>query len=36
MGPLSLATGKRKFMLMAIDYFIMWVEAKAYAQVMAT
>ena len=36
MGPLSLATGQRKFMLVAIGYFTKWAEAEAYAQVTTT
>ena len=36
MGPLLVATGQQKFMLVATDYFIKWAEAKAYAQVNAT
>ena len=30
-GPLPLAIGYQKFMLVAIDYFTKWVEVKAYA-----
>ena len=29
-GPLPLATGQRKFMLV-VDYFTKWEEAEAYA-----
>ena len=33
MGPLLVATGQRKFMLVTIDYFTKWAEVEAYAQV---
>ena len=32
-GPLPLATGHRKFILVAINYFTKWAEAEAYAQI---
>ena len=35
-GPLPLAMGQRKFILVAIDYFTKWVEAEDYAQVTTT
>ena len=35
-GPLSLAKGQQKFMLVSIDYFTKWAEDEAYAQVIAT
>ena len=31
MGPLPLAIGQRKFMLVDTDYFTKWVEVEAYA-----
>ena len=34
-GMLPQAIGKRKFILVAIDYFKKWVEADAYAQIKA-
>ena len=33
LGPFSLATGLRKFLFVAIDYFTKWVEAEAVAQI---
>ena len=35
-GPLPLATGHQKFMLVATDYFTKWAEVEAYAQVRTT
>ena len=35
-GPFPLASSQRKFMLVASDYFIKWVEVEAYAQIKAT
>ncbi|KAK4409416.1 hypothetical protein Sango_0014600 [Sesamum angolense] len=32
-GPFSLATGQRKFLLVAIDYFTKWVEAEPLARI---
>lgn len=32
-GPLSLATGQRKFLFVAIDYFSKWVEAEPLASI---
>ena len=36
MSPLPLATGQRKFMLVATDQFTKWEEAEAYAQIKVT
>ena len=36
MGPLPLAMGQQKFMLVATNYFTKWAEAEAYAQVTTT
>ena len=36
MGPLPQAIGKRKFILVSIDYFTKWAEAEAYAQIKAS
>ena len=35
-GLLPLASGQRKFILVAIDYFIKWAEVEAYAQIKVT
>ncbi|KAL0361080.1 UNVERIFIED_CONTAM: hypothetical protein Sradi_3792500 [Sesamum radiatum] len=32
-GPFLLAAGQRKFILVAIDYFIKWVEAEPLARI---
>ncbi|XP_012833285.1 PREDICTED: uncharacterized protein LOC105954155 [Erythranthe guttata] len=32
-GPLPLAAGQRKFLIVAIDYFSKWVEAEALARI---
>ncbi|XP_075649969.1 uncharacterized protein LOC142620489 [Castanea sativa] len=32
-GPFSRATGNRRFMLVAVDYFIKWAEAEALANI---
>ncbi|KAL0428677.1 UNVERIFIED_CONTAM: hypothetical protein Slati_3042500 [Sesamum latifolium] len=32
-GPFPLATGQRKFLLVAIDYFTKWVEAEPLARI---
>ncbi|KAK8933512.1 hypothetical protein KSP39_PZI015592 [Platanthera zijinensis] len=33
LGPLPLASGQRKFIIMAIDYFTKWVEAEPLAKI---
>ncbi|XP_012850074.1 PREDICTED: uncharacterized protein LOC105969843 [Erythranthe guttata] len=35
-GPLPLATGQRKFLVIAVDYFSKWVEAEAVARITDT
>ncbi|XP_022846206.1 uncharacterized protein LOC111368947 [Olea europaea var. sylvestris] len=35
-GPLSLAKGQRKFLLVAVDYFTKWVEAEPLATITTT
>ncbi|XP_073022575.1 uncharacterized protein [Primulina eburnea] len=32
-GPFPLATGQRKFLIVAVDYFTKWVEAEALAKI---
>ena len=32
-GPLPMATGKRKFLLMGTDYFTKWIEAEPLAKI---
>ncbi|KAL0402448.1 UNVERIFIED_CONTAM: Gag-Pol polyprotein [Sesamum latifolium] len=32
-GPFPVATGQRKFLLMAVDYFSKWIEAEPLAQI---
>ena len=36
MGPLPLAIGKWKFMLVTTDYFTKWAKVEAYVQIEAT
>ncbi|KAK8913989.1 hypothetical protein KSP39_PZI024103 [Platanthera zijinensis] len=33
LGPLPLASGQRKFIIMAIDYFTKWIEAEPLAKI---
>ncbi|XP_074362433.1 uncharacterized protein LOC141702705 [Apium graveolens] len=33
LGPFSVAPGQRKFIVLAIDYFTNWIEAKALAKI---
>ena len=35
MGPFPLASGQRKFLLVAIDYFSKWIEVKPLAKIRA-
>lgn len=32
-GPFPLATGQRKFLIVAVDYFTKWVEAEPLAKI---
>ena len=32
-GPFPMATGQRKFLLVAVDYFSKWVEAEPLAKI---
>ena len=33
LGPFHVATGQRKFLIVAIDYFTKWIEAKVLAKI---
>ena len=33
LGPFPPVTGQQNFLLVAVDYFTKWVEAKALAQI---
>lgn len=35
LGPFPQASGQRKFLLMATDYFTKWIEAEALATITA-
>jgi len=34
-GPFPQATGQRKFLLVAVDYFTKWIEAEPLAKITA-
>ncbi|KAK3008933.1 hypothetical protein RJ639_014865 [Escallonia herrerae] len=36
LGPFPMATGQRRFVIVAIDYFTKWTEAEALATIMAS
>ncbi|XP_020699658.2 uncharacterized protein LOC110111927 [Dendrobium catenatum] len=36
LGPFSIATGQRKFIILAVDYFTKWVEAEPLAKITET
>ncbi|KAI0531270.1 hypothetical protein KFK09_000823 [Dendrobium nobile] len=36
MGPFPIATGQRKFIILAVDYFTKWVEAEPLAKITET
>jgi len=32
-GPFPLATGQRRFLIVAVDYFTKWIEAEPLAKI---
>ncbi|KAK2999521.1 hypothetical protein RJ639_019008 [Escallonia herrerae] len=36
LGPFPIASGQRRFVIVAIDYFTKWIEAKALATITST
>ncbi|KAK3016395.1 hypothetical protein RJ639_007373 [Escallonia herrerae] len=36
LGPFRMATGQRRFVIVAIDYFTKWIEAEALATITAS